>query len=89
MGDKERIQKILAADKPTLARVDAALNGVAESRDESGEDCRLITFTEAARILNLSRPTVYRLVVEGRLDVVPLCGVRRIRLGSVRRFAGV
>lgn len=89
MDDKERLQKILTADKPTLARVDVVLNGGVEMRDGGDEDCRLVTFTEAARILNLSRPTVYRLVVKGRLDAVPLCGSRRIRLGSVRRFAGV
>lgn len=46
-------------------------------------DLRLVTYTEAAKRLNLSRPTVYRLAKAGRLEVVPLDGVNRIRLKSV------
>ena len=37
--------------------------------------------------MNLSRPTVYRLARAGRLEVVPLDGVNRIRLKSVIDFA--
>ena len=51
------------------------------------DDLRLVTYTEAAKRLNLSRPTVYRLAKAGRLDVVPLDGVNRIRLKSVIDFA--
>ena len=54
---------------------------------KADDDCRLVTYTEAAKRLNLSRPTVYRLVKLGRLEVVPLDGVNRIRLKSVVDFA--
>ena len=50
-------------------------------------DVRLVTYTEAAARLNLSRPTVYRLAKLGRLEIVPLDGVNRIRLKSVIDFA--
>ena len=80
MSERERMMKLLAANPQTLARVDAVLNGT------DGKLCRLCTFTEAARRLNLSRPTVYRLAKAGRLDVVPLDGVNRIRLKSIVAF---
>ena len=60
------------------------------SRREGGKldaDVRLVTYTEAAKRLNVSRPTVYRLARAGRLEVVPLDGVNRIRLKSVIDFA--
>lgn len=91
MGEKERMMKLLAANPATLAKVDSVLNGT-DSRDRKTErkgdaDLRLITYTEAARRLCLSRPTVYRLVQLGRLASVKLNGVSRIRLSSVAEFA--
>ena len=79
--------KLFAANPQTLAKVDAVLNGTDGKPDKTDADCRLVTFTETARRLNLSRPTVYRLAKAGRLDVVPLDGVNRIRLKSVIDFA--
>ena len=87
MSERERMMKLLAANPQTLAKVDAVLNGTDGKPGKADDDCRLVTFTEAARRLNLSRPTVYRLAKAGRLDVVPLDGVNRIRLKSVVDFA--
>ena len=86
MSERERMMKLLAANPQTLARVDAVLNGTDGKPGKADDDCRLCTFTEAARRLNLSRPTVYRLAKAGRLDVVPLDGVNRIRLKSIVAF---
>ena len=83
MSERERMMKLLAATPQTLARVDAVLNGTDGRTAKADDDCRLVTYTEAARRLNLSRPTVYRLAKAGRLDVVPLNGVNRIKLQSV------
>ena len=83
MSERERMMKLLAATPQTLARVDAVLNGTDGRATKADDDCRLVTYTEAARRLNLSRPTVYRLAKAGRLDVVPLNGVNRIKLQSV------
>ena len=87
MRDNERLMRLLAATPQTLAKVDAVLGGTDGRPDKADVDARLITYTEAARRLNLSRPTVYRLVKLGRLEVVPLDGVSRVRLQSVIDFA--
>ena len=84
MSERERMMKLLAANP---AKVDAVLNGTDGKPGKVDDDLRLVTYTEAAKRLNLSRPTVYRLAKAGRLDVVPLDGVNRIRLKSVIDFA--
>ena len=75
MNERERMMKLLAANPATLAKVDAVLDGTDFKPGKADDDCRLITHTEAARRLNLSRPTVYRLARAGRLAVVPLDGI--------------
>ena len=87
MSERERMMKLLAANPQTLGKVDAILDGTDGKPDKADDDCRLVTFTNAAKRLNVSRPTVYRLAKAGRLDVVPLNGVSRIRLKSVIDFA--
>ena len=88
MSERERMMKLLAATPETLAKVDAVLDGRDGRAAKADDDCRLVTYTEAARRLNLSRPTIYRLVKLGRLDAVPLSGeASRIRLKSVIDYA--
>jgi excisionase family DNA binding protein len=87
MSERERMMKILAANPATLAKIDAVLSGMDGGAAKADDDVRLCTFTEAARRLNISRPTVYRLVKLGRLETVPLDGTNRIRLKSVVDFA--
>ena len=87
MSERERMMKLLAANQQTLAKVDAVLDGTDGRAAKADADCRLVTYTEAAKRLNISRPTVYRLVKLGRLEIVPLDGVNRIRLKSVLDFA--
>lgn len=82
----ERMQRILAANAKTLARVDAVLCGEDTAPVPVEKENRLITFMDAGRRTGLSRPTIYRLVKSGRLDVVPLNGVNRITLASVNAF---
>ena len=79
----ERMQRILTANPPTLARIDSILTGEDTSPAPVEKENRLVTYTGAARRTGLSRPTIYRLVKSGRLDVVPLNGVNRITLASV------
>ena len=87
MNTNERIQKLIAANPKMLAKIDAVLNGTDGRTNRQNDDCRLITYTETAKRLNVSRPTVYRLAKAGRLEIVPLDGVNRIRLQSVFNFA--
>jgi excisionase family DNA binding protein len=78
----ERMLKIATANPAVLARVDAILCGDATAQKPEA-DVRLVTYTEAAKRMGVSRPTVYRLAKAGRLEIVPLNGVNRIRLQSV------
>ena len=88
MTTNERFARIATATPAILARIDAILQGSdGGTIAKIDPDCRTITFTEAARRLCLSRPTVYRLVKMGRLAVVPLDGTNRIRLQSVFDYA--
>jgi len=87
MSERERMMRLLSAPPATLAKVDVILNGTDGRAMEADDDCRLVTYTEAAKRLGLSRPTVYRLAKAGRLETVPLDGVNRIRLRSIFAFA--
>jgi len=80
------MQKILLADSERLAKIDAILCGKATD-DGRKEETRLIYVSETAKMLGLSRPTVYKLIREGRLDAIELDGVHRIRLQSVLDFS--
>lgn len=85
MSNEQRMMRLLTANPATLARVDAVLNGT-DSKPTKDDDVRLCTYTEAAKKLNLSRPTIYRLVQAGRLETVHLNGTRRIKLKSIAAF---
>lgn len=90
MTQSERLIKLGAATPAMWAKIDAILEGrdtTPSKMPKADPDTRTITFTEAAKRLNLSRPTVYRLVKKHRLDTVPLDGVNRIVLQSVFDFA--
>ena len=87
MSNNDRMMRLLTANPATLAKIDAVLSGTDGGAAKDDDDVRLCTHTEAARRLNISRPTVYRLVKLGRLETVPLGGTNRIRLKSVIDFA--
>ena len=87
MSNEQRMMRLLTANPATLAKIDAVLSGTDGGAAKADDDLRLVTFTEAARRLNVSRVTVYRLVKLGRLETVPLDGTNRIRLKSVVDFA--
>ena len=82
LNTNERLLKIATANPAMLARVDAILCGDATTPKPEA-DIRLVTYTEAAKRMGVSRPTIYRLAKAGRLEIVPLNGVNRIRLQSV------
>ena len=85
MSATERMQKLLTASPTMLAKIDKVLDGAATS-PKPEPDTRTITFTQAAKRLGVSRPTVYRLTRAGRLRTVKLCGVNRVVLSSVVDF---
>lgn len=83
LNPNERLLKIATANPAVLARVDAILDGSDTTPTPVEVDCRTVTFTEAAKRMGVSRPTIYRLARAGRLEIVPLNGVNRIKLQSV------
>lgn len=68
MSKEEIMLKILTAPPDTLAKVAGLLEG--RVPEAAPGDRRLLTFTDAARHLNVSRMTVHRMVADGRLPVV-------------------
>jgi len=82
----ERLAKLLAANPAELAKIDAILTG-RDIAPKKEIDFRLVTISEAAKMLGISRPTAYRLIERGRLDTVVLGGVSRIPIRSIADFA--
>lgn len=83
----ERMQKMLAAGAPALARIDAILDGTDTAPNFIEQDTRLVTFTDAAKRLTVSRTTVYAMVANGLLEVRSTGNGRRIVLQSVFDYA--
>ena len=67
MGKEELIGRILAATPEQIKMVERALSG---EKAMEVTDTRLLTFSEAARRMNVSRQTIWRMVKEGRLPTV-------------------
>ena len=82
MSATERMQKLLAANPRQLSKIDAILNGD-ETAKVKAEDLRTCTLMEAAKMLNVSRPSIYRMVESGKLRTVKICDVRRIVVASI------
>lgn len=88
--DIENIMRsIFNADKDTLKRIAEVLSGEEERcRDNQKEiETRLLTQAEAAKRLNVSTTSIWRLIKEGRLQVVDVRGRRRVRLSSLIRYS--
>jgi len=82
---EERIQKLLSADADTLAQVDSILDG--RPTETTPGDRRLLTLTEAAHELNVSRMTIHRMCADGRLPVIETRkGRRRIASQALTSF---
>ena len=87
MTTEQRLSAILAANPGVLRRVDAFLSGEIEGATDPG-DRRLLSIQQAARALNLSRTTIWRLLRDGRLPCVEIRpGSRRVPSQAVTEFA--
>ncbi|MDD2597769.1 MAG: helix-turn-helix domain-containing protein [Kiritimatiellae bacterium] len=70
MTTENRIQAILIADPVKLAQIDSILTGT--HTEAAPSDRRLLTKTEAAKTLGMSRQTIWRMIKEGRLPVIEI-----------------
>jgi excisionase family DNA binding protein len=88
MSTDERMMKLLQADPGTLAKIDAVLNGTATEKTTDPGDRRLLTQTQTAAELGVSRMTVFRMIRDGRLPAVELrAGRLRIPSQALTFFA--
>ena len=76
------MKKLLDASPETLKKVDALLDG-----NGNEKSTKLLTFTDAARRLGVSRPTVYKLTVKGKLKTILVGKARRIPEQAVINYA--
>ena len=84
MTDNERMIRVATATPAEKAKIDAIFNHQdADDRVREMVDARLLTYTETARMMKLSRPTIYRMVKAGRLKTMPLNGTSRIIYSSI------
>ncbi len=77
MSKEELIGKVLSATPEQLRAVEQAFNGNTAAATDPG-DRRLMTQTDAAAALGVSRMTVFRMTRDGRLPAV------EIRAGRLR-----
>jgi len=75
MNTEERFKMILAATPDQLSEVDAVLERLPSSTTVT--DTRLLTFTDAAKALGLSRQTIWRMTNEGRIATIEIRSGRR------------
>lgn len=77
----------LKDDDPILAAVDAALHG--RPLPERPATLRLFLLGDAARALQVSRPTLNRMIDEGRVKTVEIrTGVKRVAESELLRLVG-
>lgn len=75
----------LPDNDPILAAVDAALHG--QPQPEKPPTLRLFMLGEAAKALTVSRPTLNRMIDEGRVKTVEIRnGVNRVPESELRRL---
>ena len=71
MTTEIRIQKLLAASPEQLSSIDSILSGI-PMVEITHADRRIFTMSATAKILNLSRTTIWRMVKDGTLKTVEL-----------------
>lgn len=87
MDVNKRFAMIAQASPEVLERIDAILEGGLECIAAKEEDCRLITISEACRMLGLEYPSFHRRMKEGCFDVVDASGRAMIRRQSVIEYS--
>ena len=89
MSKEEIIGKVLQADPSQLKKIAAVFSGAVEEPQVKPipTDRRLLTFTDAAQTLGLSRTTIQRMVDDGRLQAIETrSGRQRIASAEITRF---
>lgn len=88
MSKEEVIGKVLQATPEELQKIVDVINGkTIKALPATPTDRRLLTFTDAAQTLGLSRMTIQRMVEDGRLQAIETrSGRQRIASAEITRF---
>lgn len=96
MSDKDIMLKLITAPDAVKRKVADLLDGKIEtsqketakaaSPDILADGKALLTITDTARLLGVSRPTAYLLAKRGQLDAAVVSGVRRITAKSINKY---
>lgn len=84
----ERLMRILQASPEQLAAIDRVLNGTAATQAPTTSGPLLMMVTDAAKLLGVSRATIWRLTKVGKLMPVEILpGTFRIRRTDIEKLA--
>ena len=87
MAIETLLQAVLTATPAKRRELERVLRGETDKGGNGDKnETRLCTISGAARLLDLGRNTVYKLVKTGRLDTVELNGCVRITMRSIQEF---
>ncbi len=80
----ERMLKILQADPEKLEQIDRLLEGRTWENDEAPRGPLLLGMSAAAKLLGVSRATLWRMIQAGRIEKVEiLTGSYRVRRADI------
>jgi len=83
MAIEQLIQAVCAATPAKRKKLEAVLNGTNTNTKAEAVPSKLVTISEAARILNVCRATIHKLADAGRLEKVLLTNRSRITMKSI------
>ena len=87
MAIEQLLQAVINATPAKRRRLEAVLNGEETGKADKPADTRLVTISDTAKLLAVSRGVVYRLIEDKRLDTVVLSGCTRITMKSITEFS--
>ena len=87
MTIEQLLQAVINATPVMRRRLEAVLNGEETGKADKPADTRLVTISDTAKLLAVSRCVVYRLIEDKRLDTVVLSGCTRITMKSITEFS--
>lgn len=86
MAIEQLIQAVCAATPAKRKKLEAVLNGTDTVKKTAEAPSKLVTISEAARILDVCRGTIHKLAAAGKLDKVMLTNHPRITMASIMDY---
>ncbi len=85
---EKRLLKLMAASPEQLEAIDRILDGKIDQPRPAANGPLLLGMGAAAKLLGISRPTLWRMLRAGRLEAVEILpGSRRVRRADVEAVA--